>query len=46
MKKRHPEQPGMERDSKGKPIPVQKRPPEDRAKAHRASAKARPKKKG
>jgi hypothetical protein len=31
--------PGLERDSRGKPIPMKKRLPEDRAKAHRAAKK-------
>ena len=35
----------MERDSKGKPIPVEERVPEDRTKVHRAASKKRAKKK-
>jgi hypothetical protein len=31
--------PGLERDSRGKAIPMKKRLPEDRAKAHRAANK-------
>ncbi len=39
MKHKPSEHPGLERDNKGEPIPMKKRLPEDRAKAHRAAAK-------
>ncbi len=45
MRPPHPGHPGMERDAHGNAIPIEKRLPEDRAKAHRAAKKSRGRKK-
>lgn len=37
MRPKHPSHPGLEMDAHGKPIPMEKRLAEDRAKAHQAA---------